>query len=380
MLRVLFNTPSPTLQGGLATCVPLLQNGLEPYVQIKTFQHGGVSDEERVVRKCARTAIGLAVTEYKILRCRPDVIHVNSAFNERSILRDTPLAMVAAGHGIPLLLMVHGSFPEVIERARNGVELAKRVLIRSLSLLCVLSQAEKDEFESLLPQLRGRVRVVKNVIAEQFLDTPRHESSEPIVLFASRFVEKKGPFQLLKAVPLITTRLPKARFVFLGDGPEAARFDQEVRDRLLGTVVRRLPYAGRDEIAGWYGRAWVLAFPTFFAEGMPMVVAEAMATGTPIVTTRTRFCRSHTTEYVHCLSCDPEDPESIARQILKLLTDSALRQRMSQANRVFAKQFRQDVVAREFLELYEQLAGVAARPSTAHSPSELPHTTCNLRG
>jgi glycosyltransferase involved in cell wall biosynthesis len=372
MLRVLFNTPSPTLQGGLATCVPLLQSGLEPYVQLDTFQYGGVSERETVFTKFWRTIFNLARAEIKLLRKRPDLIHLNSAFDRRSILRDAPLAILAYLHRIPLVLMVHGSHAEFVRPTTRTFDWIKSVLVRSVSLVCVLSTAEKAEFEQFMPELKGRVRVVKNVISDLFLNTSRSETPDPLVLFASRFIKRKGPFQLLAAVPSINAGVPTARFVFLGDGTDAQAFDEEVRRRELSGIVERISYVSRDEISTWYSRAWVLVFPTFFPEGMPMVVAEAMATGTPIVTTRTRFCRSYNLEPKSCLCCDPNDPQSIAQQVTALLTNPVLRREMSESNRSFARQFRQDVVAREFLELYERLCRPIPQVSSAVLSTDQP--------
>ena len=359
MLRILFSTPSPHVHGGPATHLPLLRATLERYVHLESFQHGRATDDETALRKCMRTAVNLASVESKILRRRPDVIHVNSAFDARSILRDTPLTLLARRHGIPLLLKVHGSFSEFIRPIRNPVEFAKRILIRNISLLGVLSSVEKAEFEHFLPELRGRTCVVKNVISDDFLKAERRESEEPLVLFASRFLKEKGPFQLLEAVPAILDRIPNTHFVFLGDGPDAAAFDVTVSNQKMSLFVQRLPHVSRREMAAWYTRSWVFLFPTRLPEGMPMVIAEAMATGTPIVTTRIRFGLSYMTEYENCLYCDPQNSDSIAQRVITLLTDSAMRRRMSRANRTLALQFRGDVVAREFVQLYEKLAGIS---------------------
>ena len=314
-----------------------------------------------------QTAANFALLECKILRRRPDLIHLNSAFDTRSVLRDAPLAFVAGRHGIPLLLKVHGSLSETIRPTRNAVEFAKRIVIGNLSLLCVLSAAEKAEFERFHPELQGRVCVVKNVISEAVLNVERRESHLPLVLFVSRFVRRKGPFHLLDAIPAILEGIPKAQFVFVGDGPDAAAFDLEIRKRRLASVVQRFPHVSHDEIAAWYTRAWVLVFPTLFPEGMPMVVAEAMATGTPIVASRTRFCRSYMVEHENCLYCEPENPGSIAQQVITLLADSGMRQKMSQSNRMLAQQFRKDAVACEFMGLYERLCSAVPRSSTAFS-------------
>jgi len=355
MLRVFFNIPSPHLRGGQATCLPPLRTALERYVQLEAFDHGRAAEDETTAYKCLRTVLNLASAEVKILSRRPHVIHLNSAFDTRGILRDIPLVLLAVRHRIPLLLMAHGSLSEIIRPTRATVQLAKRVLVNNISLLCVLSAAEKAEFEDFLPGLRGRVWVVKNVISETFLNAERHESEKPLVLFASRFVKEKGPFYLLDAVPSIVERIPNARFIFLGDGPDAAAFDAAVRDRRMSTLVRRLGNVSQREIAAWYTRSWAFVFPTLFPEGMPMVVAEAMATGTPIVTTRIRFALSYMTEHENCLYCESQNSEAIAEKVIMLLEDPVMRRRMSQANRRLALQFRDDDVAREFVQLYEQL-------------------------
>lgn len=103
-----------------------------------------------------------------------------------------------------------------------------------------------------------------------------------------------------------------------------------------------------------------------------MVVAEAMATGTPIVTSRTRFCRSYDLEPKSCLCCDPNDPQSITQQVTMLLTEPVLRQEMSDSNRSFALKFRQEIVAREFLEIYERLCSPIPQLSTSVFSTDQP--------
>ena len=371
LLRVFFNAPNPHLRGGPATHLPLLKSALEHYVKLEIFHHGRAADDETTLRKCVRTAANLAAVESKILRRRPDVIHVNSAFDARSVLRDTPLALLAGRHNIPLLLKVHGSFPEIIRPTRTVVEFAKRILIRNISMLCVLSAAEKAEFEYFLPELRGRVCVVKNVIADTFLKAERCESDDPVILFASRFLKEKGPFHLLEAASSIVERIPNARFVFLGDGPAAPQFDVEIRNRGVSSFVQRLPFVSRHEITSWYTRSWIFVFPTLFSEGMPMALAEAMATGTPIVTTRTRFSLSYLTEYENCVYCERQNSCSIARQVITVLTDDELRRKMSRANRMLALQFRGEAVAQEFVHLYTKLTDVNSARELRPSLTEI---------
>ena len=86
-----------------------------------------------------------------------------------------------------------------------------------------------------------------------------------------------------------------------------------------------------------------------------MVVAEAMASGLPIVTTKTRFSASYMIEGRHCLYSGIKDPLSIAHKVLSLLKQKDLRDRLSQQGRALAEEFTAPKVAGEFIEVYKRL-------------------------
>jgi len=146
----------------------------------------------------------------------------------------------------------------------------------------------------------------------------------------------------------VLRKFPTARFVFIGSGCDAEQFDAQVRDAKLATSIKRIDHLSNAETAKFYASAWTLVFPTYFPEGMPMVVAEAMAAGVPIITTRTNFSRSYMSAGDHCLFVDAGDSNSIEEQIVYVLAHRELRQRMSTHNRALAKCFRSEVVAMSF--------------------------------
>jgi len=86
-----------------------------------------------------------------------------------------------------------------------------------------------------------------------------------------------------------------------------------------------------------------------------MVVAQAMASGVPIVTTRTLFSLSYMQENVHCLYVDKGDSVAISAAIIRLLQNPALRSKMSENNRLLAKQFGASEVVEEFLGIYSEM-------------------------
>jgi glycosyltransferase involved in cell wall biosynthesis len=361
-IRVLFNTLNPRLRGGPPTHLPILEQALRSLVEVHTYEYGRKSDSETLVRKIFGRLGDLVQLWALCRKLHPDLIHHNSAFDHRAILRDAPLVLLAKWQKVPVLLKLHGSFREAFCGGSWLVSRARQTVLRGVDRIGVLSETERQEFEDAVPYLRGKVCVVKNIINSTFAKVERKEAERPTVLFLSRVIKKKGPFDLLHAAPLVLREEPEAQFLFVGDGEDAEAFDREVSHMNLGEAVRRIPGMDNRATPSVYAMAWVFAFPTHFPEGMPMAIGEAMAAGIPIASTPTRFSRSYMTEGVHVLYNGVGDIDGMASNILRLFRDSGLRKRMSAANRSLALEcFMAEDVAREYVDLYRGMSRSASR-------------------
>jgi glycosyltransferase involved in cell wall biosynthesis len=371
-LRICFNTPNVALRGGPPTHLPALAKALSQRVELHEYDYGRKSDSETLRQKIWGRLLDLYRIRTLCRRVRPDLIHHNSAFDYKAILRDAPLVLLAKREKIPIFLKVHGSLPEAFEDGSWFMKKAKRMVLSNAACIGVLSEVEKREFERAFPYVEGKICVVKNSIRAEFTAVRRQEAGRPTVLFLSRFIRKKGPFDLLRAVPLVLRAQPNAEFLFVGDGEDAEGFDREVEERNLQGSVRRISHVSEAGCIDLYSTSWMLVFPTQFPEGMPMVVGEGMATGLPIISTPTRFARSYLTEEVHLLYISTGDIQGIAQSILKLCFDPALRKSMSDANRKFAKQhFTLNSVVQEYVDLYTDLLNArrSFHPEEAREPA-----------
>jgi glycosyltransferase involved in cell wall biosynthesis len=357
-LRVLFNCPNPQLQGGPPTHLPMLEEELRQHVEVETFDYGRQTDDETLIRKLVSRSLDLIALRSKILTIQPHLIHHNTAFDNFSILRDAPLVWLSQKYNVPIFLKVHGSFDESFGKMNPLLERLRSIILSHVTCIGVLSDAEKKDFLTAWPSLAGRVEVVKNIIRPIFNSVSRRESELPTLLFISRVIRKKGIFDLLEAVPIVLKKSPTARFIVIGTGTDAAEFDRRVAEHGLSASVQRIGYVSNLDTIQFYTSAWTLVFPTHFPEGMPMVVAEAMAAGVPIITTRTRFSQSYMLPERHCLFIDGKNPLSIADAIVRLLESPKLRSEMSRNNRELAKAFDVPIVTKEYLEIYRRLTGL----------------------
>lgn len=106
-----------------------------------------------------------------------------------------------------------------------------------------------------------------------------------------------------------------------------------VRELQLDQWVRFVGYAGIGELAGLYQMAQAVVFPSL-DEGFGLPVLEAFAAGTPVVASNAGAIPEVAGDAA--LLSPPTDDEGLSRNLLRLLTDGALRERQVAAGRVRA--------------------------------------------
>ncbi len=167
---------------------------------------------------------------------------------------------------------------------------------------------------------------------------------QPVVMFAGRFVEKKG----LEVIRRLAVNLPEWRFWLAGQG----RVSPE-RWGLPNVHV----FAGRsgESLAELYGAADILVSPGY-GEGFPLVVQEALACGLPVVCSPETAAGSiHARPYLHLAEVWPEDPSRTASVWTKCLRDFSARLPLAALNYEMAdfaaSLWRWDVVAEAYAEI-----------------------------
>jgi glycosyltransferase involved in cell wall biosynthesis len=160
----------------------------------------------------------------------------------------------------------------------------------------------------------------------------RHEGSGRRLLFVGRLAAVKGMPVLLEALAELVRERPDVRLVVAGDGPDRAN---------LEALARRLGLARNVEFRGYQSQAQVRqllqetdAFVmASFAEGVPVVLMEAMAAGVPVVATQVAGVPELVEDGVSGFLVPPGDATSIASAVSRVLDDPDLRNRLGAAGR-----------------------------------------------
>jgi glycosyltransferase involved in cell wall biosynthesis len=184
---------------------------------------------------------------------------------------------------------------------------------------------------------------------------------DPIVLAVGRLVRKKGFEFLLEAMARLSDRWPQLSLALAGSGD----LDEELRHRAgeLG-IARRVTFLGavpQQQIPTWLAAATIVVVPSVRDEagnvdGLPNTLLEALASGTPVVTTAAGGIGSVVVDG-HTGSVVPErDPEALAQAIEHLLTRPAAAARLGQAARAeMCRSYTWDRVAHRFEQAYARV-------------------------
>lgn len=358
--------PDRRVRGGPPSHLYLLRDSLIKLgVDVRSMLYGGRTHDEGSLRKVTGRLLDLARLPVQIVRHRPDVVQLNSAFDQKGVLRDIFFVPAARLLGRNVVVKFHGSDLDLLGR-RHAIRRAMTwFVVRSAHVVGVLSHEEQEAFRRRFP--RSRIVMVKNAldldryrVTEDFRAKYAIPADRPLLLFVARFIATKGLREILQALPAVL-RQHDVHLACLGDGPVRGQCEALADELGVRHHVTFTGYIPEEETPNAYLAADMLVFPTYHQEGMPMVIFHSLACGLPIITTRIRAAADWLVEPEHCLFVPPRDTESVARAVCRLLNDRDQMRRMAQATKKLAQRFDRTVVAREFLSLYESLC---ARRST----------------
>jgi glycosyltransferase involved in cell wall biosynthesis len=261
----------------------------------------------------------------------------------------------------------------------EGNRLAEKA--REAAFVVCISEYARAELERVAgPEVRERLEVVHcGVDADAFRPAARGGGDPPVILCVGRLVAVKGQDVLLEAFARLRAGGSDARLVLVGDGETRAALAAQAARLGVGEAVQLTGAVGQDDIARWYARADVFCLPSY-AEGVPVVLMEAMATELPVVTTTVAGIPELVQDGVSGRLVAPGDAGALTDALSGLLADPAARRRMGAAGRArVLEAFEVDGCATALHEVYARrlptAAGtLAAWPSaspSAFSPARL---------
>lgn len=227
---------------------------------------------------------------------------------------------------------------------------------RHADRVIAIAHGVRRELEELDPRLSQNTEVVHNAIIDaELMDAasrPVERGEGPVLVACGRFTRQKGFCYLLEALAKVRQRVP-ATLWLLGQGP--LQQDLERQATLLG-IRDSVQFLGfQDEPGRYFAAADVFVLSSIF-EGFGMVVAESMACGTPVVTTA---CPHGPDEIItheeNGLLVPVADPTALAENILRMLEEQDLYDRLKEAGALRSQAFASERIAAEYGEIFQRM-------------------------
>lgn len=278
---------------------------------------------------------------------KPDVIHqVNHIFDTVFLS-----AALARRTGLPLLCSITTQIRHPRQFVDGCMRLVDRTVIGGLAVrrwdrvICLDSEVLRYVRESYGKRVAQRGVIIGYGTRDEFYTTPPRppESSQGPrqIIMVGHIHALRDPTNLVRAMPQILERFPGTRLVFAGrvqlqrPVEEAARLGLDQRVTFLGEVSHQ--EIGRLLQESHIYAAWATGPYT----GLGTACIEAMLSGLPVVIDLPEdlFGPGALRDSHNIVLVDRNDPNDVARSIIRLLTDEPLRQSIASSGREFVQEF-----------------------------------------
>ena len=262
----------------------------------------------------------------------------------------------------PVVVTARGSDINVLPAYRGPRRMIVRAANRASRIISV-SKALRDAMVS-LGICGDRIEVAPNgVDTEMFRPSERDATRRlfghdgPVLLSVGHLVEAKGHHLAIKALSM----LPEALLVIVGEGPMQGALERLAVSEAVSDRVIFKPNAPQETLCRYYSAADVLVLATL-REGMPNVVLESLACGTPVVATAVGGIPEIVTHPTMGCLVQTRTSAAFAAAIKKVLAGDTDRCRV----RTYARQFSWDESVRLQLAVYQEVAERGAAHETAN--------------
>jgi glycosyltransferase involved in cell wall biosynthesis len=307
-------------------------------------------------------------------RTQPDVFHA-PMFPPPFCPENTIMSMACSS------LMRHPEFYPPLIRMRMRF-LLHRAIPKAAKIICVshhVRDVVQEQFEipaEKLPVIYPGISSLFRPIAANAKRVHLEEKygiRDPYFLFSGRWERRKNLVRTLEAFALFKRRFRTRHKLVLTGGRSwaSAEVDRTIRRLALGDMIRVLGRTPLDELPFLYGGADAVVYASLW-EGFGLPIVEAMACGTPVVTSNVAAMPE--TAGGTALLVNPHSTEDIAAAMYRMTADTDFTEGLRTQGLKHAQRFSWEKTARRTLDLYEEIAN--GRATASHSSAE-PAVACS---
>jgi len=359
-LRVLIVAPSfDILDGQAVQAARLLERlsqepGLEVGFLAVNPRLPGVLRKLQTVKYVRTVVTSMAYLVSLIRRVRKyEVIHIFSASYFSFLLAPTPALLIGKLYGKRLLLNYHSG------EARDHLQRWRRSAIPTIRLADVLI-VPSPYLVRVFAEFGFHAEPIFNLIEIDQFRFRERAALRPIFLSNRNFEKHYGVDRVLRAFATIQKRIPEARLIIAGDGPERTSLEELARDLNLQNA-EFIGRVGHERIVELYDSTDIFLNGSEI-DNQPLSLLEAFACGLPVVTTDAGGIPDMVVPEKTALVVPRGEYEQLAASALRLLANPVLAKSLIEEALEECRKYRWEAVRDQWLNLYYELVtGSGAR-------------------
>jgi glycosyltransferase involved in cell wall biosynthesis len=299
---------------------------------------------------------------HHIKNIKPSLIHINPSLDPKSFIRDGVLIYQAVRKKIPVVVFFHGwdpSFSQIVEK--YFLWFFKATFGRADAFIVLASEFKNELLEWNLPApifietTALDPALINNFkIANKIEDLRNRKSSR--ILYLARIERAKGIFETVDAIKLLIDKNIPVKLSIAGDGPGMQELTDYVNSLHFSSgVVNFLGYVRGEAKTAAFENNEIYCFPTYYREGLPISVLEALAFGMPVITCAVGGLADIFKDSEMGTFVPLRDPEAIAGAIDQMIGNREAMARIAEYNHAYAKEkFLAPRVAMRLLRIYKK--------------------------
>ena len=297
----------------------------------------------------------IIITLLKRLMKSAQVVHShNILFTLPLVLYSKEFRIIHNFHGLP--------WNEFKSSPNSLTKISYKMLDLRFRLLSLLPSVEYvaisnyvlKEVKAKLGIDENKIHLIPDTISEEFFRIKKKE--EPgVIFYPARLIPRKNHLTLLKALYILKKEgLKDFKLILTGRCEDEKYFNlllYAINKYNLNRNVIMRGIVNRDELKLLYSKASIVVVPSF-EESFSLVIAEAMATGTPVISTPTGLAADHIIDFRNGFIVNGLNPYELAEKVRMLMEDDNLRRRIGIEAKETARKWVSYNVAEKLVELW----------------------------
>ena len=282
------------------------------------FQAGRKDGERAGASWMAKQVLSVPQLYQKIRREKIDIVHINTAFNPLSILRDFAFVKAARLAKRPILLHLHGGKFLAQDFENKLLARISEEMLKTANVILVLSELEREIIEKRWQNLN--IKVLENAVEITQSQSVAKNPDTKTIIFLGRLHESKGLHEIVEACRALKKDNFNFEFDCYGAGDLKDYFVSEMTEILGDNFFYGSVVSGAEKEKA-LSKADIFLLPSRYGEGLPMAMLEAMASGCVVVVSEMASIGEVVKNGVNGFTIEPNNLSQLTEKLKMLLSD-----------------------------------------------------------